>query len=573
VGKLILDRVAGQLVGSATSVVVARLKGDPATKAFEAALAAAVERYATQERLALAAPLLERDGVLSDEAVAGELAQLLLFAREPDPSVIATRWHESLDAVDPGVRLEEEAERLVALLAEELRRTDVFRPALDSRAFDAIASDAASSAESLTAIEDALAEVVDRLAQIGDLMSSRYAAASAPLVGAPVTLRVHVRDETRHIADKTRDFVGREFVRKAIETFTADSPSGFFLVSGDPGIGKTAVAAELVKSGGHAHHFNILKKGVATADAFLSNVCAQLILRHRLPLAELPARATADGGFLEELLDLVVHGDPATSHLIVVDALDEVADPTIPVGANPLYLPPKLPDGVFVIATARERGPWGFEHEGGIEIGSRSKDNRRDIERYLELVAARPTIATSLAARDASVDDFVATLWDKSEGNFMYLHHVVPEIERGAYDPAKLDEIPTGLETYYADHWVRMVGTDPNDWLAHKLPVITTLAVVREPIPIELIASYSGVDRPRVRAVLREWSPFLQDELVEHGGEVRRCWRIYHASFLDFLARKDEIADESGDITDRVGLDHARAAVADDLWSGIADSR
>jgi broad-specificity NMP kinase len=40
-------------------------------------------------------------------------------------------------------------------------------------------------------------------------------------------------------------------------------PAAASLVSGDPGIGKTAIAAELVKSGGHVHHFNILKKGAS----------------------------------------------------------------------------------------------------------------------------------------------------------------------------------------------------------------------------------------------------------------------------------------------------------------------
>jgi hypothetical protein len=46
----------------------------------------------------------------------------------------------------------------------------------------------------------------------------------------------------------TRDFTGREWVFQAIDTWLAD-PKGptFFIITGEPGIGKTAIAARLTQ--------------------------------------------------------------------------------------------------------------------------------------------------------------------------------------------------------------------------------------------------------------------------------------------------------------------------------------
>ena len=40
------------------------------------------------------------------------------------------------------------------------------------------------------------------------------------------------------IADKTKEFVGREYVFDAIEAFIANNPKGYFTIIGDPGQGK-----------------------------------------------------------------------------------------------------------------------------------------------------------------------------------------------------------------------------------------------------------------------------------------------------------------------------------------------
>src|SRR4051794_23719942 len=70
-------------------------------------------------------------------------------------------------------------------------------------------------------------------------------------VVAAVGLRPTVPDTVSAIvADKTRDFVGRDYVFEAIERFLTDNPNGYLTIEGDPGIGKSAILASFVKRTG-----------------------------------------------------------------------------------------------------------------------------------------------------------------------------------------------------------------------------------------------------------------------------------------------------------------------------------
>jgi AAA ATPase domain len=83
------------------------------------------------------------------------------------------------------------------------------------------------------------------------------------------------------IEERTRTFVGREYVFAAIDEALADHEfrSGYVVIQGEPGIGKTAIVGQLVKSRGLVHHFNVAPLGIRSPQVFLSTVCAQLIAR------------------------------------------------------------------------------------------------------------------------------------------------------------------------------------------------------------------------------------------------------------------------------------------------------
>ncbi len=151
------------------------------------------------------------------------------------------------------------------------------------------------------------------------------------------------------------EFVGREYVFDAIREFISGNPSGYFVVEADPGAGKTAMLAEFARREDAIAHYNIRSLGITSASQFLTSVCSQLIERFSLAYHDIPEDATRSGAFLARLLDeaagLLTEGQRL---VIAIDALDEVDMGWHPAGANILFLPPKLPERVFIVMTRRD---------------------------------------------------------------------------------------------------------------------------------------------------------------------------------------------------------------------------
>lgn len=362
------------------------------------------------------------------------------------------------------------------------------------------------------------------------------------------------------IAEKTDGFVGRAYVFSAIESFLARQPKGYFTIEADPGAGKSALLAHYVAQ--HPTclaHFNIRSLGLNRAEQFLERMCKLLIAHANLPHKDLPPEATRDGTYFAKLLkEASVQRQPDTPIIIALDALDEVDATSTPVGTNTLYLPPTLPEGVYIIMTRRRMDRLAFRVNPGVpmevcDLMRYHDESRRDIQAYIRhAIDRRPALRTWIDQHDLQVtpelkvERFIELLSDKSENNFMYLRYVLPELETGAYQNLTVTAIPQGLQSYYEDHWQRMRHNAGDDtWFQYKLPIIVALTEVKTPVSMDLIADFSGVaERSRISAVLSEWTAFLHADQATFQDILVNRYRIYHASFHDFMAQKEEVAEE-----------------------------
>jgi hypothetical protein len=238
----------------------------------------------------------------------------------------------------------------------------------------------------------------------------------------------------------------------------------------------------------------------------------------------------------------------------VIDGLDEVESTR----NNPLYLPSRLPQGVFLVVTTRRDSPnLRIECEQStFDIVHDSDENIVDIEVYIRKeLKLRKGLQDFVAAQKLNDNQFVKDLGKKSEGNFMYLRYVLTEIERGIYKDLILEALPVGLQNYYEDHWRRMGMADRNSQFA-KIKIVYVLAEIRRPASRRLVSDFAREDELTVQVVFDEWQPFLHEQLKDE----HIFYSLYHTSFREFLHRK-EIIKAAG-----ITLNEINALIVENLW-------
>lgn len=382
---------------------------------------------------------------------------------------------------------------------------------------------------------------------------------------ASSSLARHVRNVTWLIAEKTRDFVGREFLFDKVGRKIAEGER-CLLVTAEPGFGKTSFMAELVKRRRHVHHFNRL----ASADSnqtehFLANVTAQLILKYKLPYPVLPVQAQRSSSFLLEICAEAARKLEGDEKLVLmVDALDEVDNGGQAITRNPLDLPEVLPEKCVLLVTCRpataNRPEMNFE--GGpykIELLAGMAENQADIAEFVRRSLDQGQIPAFLHATKLSGDQLVAQLVERSEGNFMYLRYVLDDLQKGRFEAGTIDHLPQGLRNYYQQQWQRLELQAGNRFFDLALPALAALTAIRQPLSASSIAQMIGrpQDRSQIVAMLGSLRQFLRVE--DHPQNPRaKVYQVYHGSFHDFVRCRPEIAELEMDEQVRLFIQESR---------------
>ena len=161
-------------------------------------------------------------------------------------------------------------------------------------------------------------------------------------------------------------------------------------------------------------------------------------------------------------------------------------------------------------------------------------DSQRDVRLYIQnRVNDSGNLRQQIDERQETIITFTDKIAKKSENDFMYLRYILSDIESGLYQDSTLEQLPQGLQAYYANHWQRMEITGDNFTATNK--ILCLLGEVRQPISRRKICRISGEDEYIVQTVLNKWKQFLHEEI--NNDEKR--YIIYHASFRDFLSSED----------------------------------
>jgi serine/threonine-protein kinase len=370
------------------------------------------------------------------------------------------------------------------------------------------------------------------------------------------------------IRKKTEDFTGRAWVFTEIDEFLTNHSSGYFVLTGEPGIGKSSIIAQLAKNHSYIRFF--LERGRGTENV-LPSLCRQISNRYKLRYDPTEDDKTQLDRLIEEVSSQLQTRSTEHDRLVIlVDALDEADWPQRKT-RNVVNLPLVLPERVFFIVTHR-KVPLVLvsadeTDSKTFELKSNDPRNRTDVENYIRRFANKREVQDK---RDMLINR-IDKLWESSEGNFMYLRHVLPAICRGEFDLEEGSVLPQGLSGYYETHWKQMqenTGADA-DWERHYLPVIAYLARQPELQAISWIAEMCNVSTPYVQRVLSHIRPFLDLERVHSDEGPFWGYRIYHASFRDFLEQKHNIQEIEKEKEKEIDLDAAGTAALDRVYNSL----
>lgn len=410
-------------------------------------------------------------------------------------------------------------------------------------------------------------------------------------------------DFSAYIADRTRDFVGREWVFAEIDRWLADRAAPrFFILAGEPGIGKTAIAARLAQIRDlDACHFCIARQAdtvdplsftrflshqLTHIDDFAQNLLegqgvqvevhvdvrenhGQLIgMQIENLIVKAPSAAIAFNRAVLDPLQQLYDGGFDRPLLILVDALDEAVqhrgpETIVDLLANAHGLPPR----VRFVLTSRpaEEALRHFERLDipHVLLAAGGAKNEADVRTYIRhRLETSDRLRLRLAEEVVEPDAFVQQATEASRGSFLYLVWLLRSVEDGMQLLDTSEGFPEGLDGIYREFLrTREVGKDIREWRNQYRALLGVLAAAQEPLTAEQLRRFTGLSAEEVEDSLLDVQQFLDPVQAKEG-----LHGLYHQSLVDFLSNKEQAQEFWIDL---VSIHNRLANHYLDAWGGL----
>jgi hypothetical protein len=396
------------------------------------------------------------------------------------------------------------------------------------------------------------------------------------------------------IAQRAEGFVGRTWVSDQVLEWLDRGTERYFLLTGKPGSGKTALAAWLagagpapqnaesrdrlarVRSTWSAGHFCVGRtQGETINPSRFASALAQQLSDRFSSYATAAVSAIdpeynihqdvkqnwgevigiktntliINGRHPEEVYDLAIRrplefflsSQPSLRICILVDALDEALlyddEDNI---ATLLAGSTNLPKRVRFLLTCRSnerRVIDKFEDVRQLDISSSTyaENNDDDVQSYVLKRLSDP-VQIPIIPAGASVDALAGQLVAAADSNFLYLRFLLDEVQAGQRSLGDLAGLPRGLYALYRGYLDRVIpDVDSRNfaetWLNVYEPLLGSLSVAVPVAPNRLLPRWLDWDKGQVQARLGTVTQVIECTQEYEGG----C-SLFHRSMAEFLS-------------------------------------
>lgn len=351
---------------------------------------------------------------------------------------------------------------------------------------------------------------------------------------------------SRHIAR----FTGRVWLFQRLDDWLEHRPeSRVFWIVGGPGIGKSAITAQLCHRRGDvvASHFCVHgHQDKADSRRVVFSLAYQLAMhlpayQRKLHALALEEEQTKDAQTLFDNLIVAplsgVNPSDDRHRLVVIDAIDEatrdgrneVADF---IARNWSSTPPWLrlvitsrPESEVITRLKRpDLNPFVLDAE--------SEENLTDLRDYLRRDLAKLELSPDAAT--------VAAILAKSEGVFLYVTTLIEELLQGHLSIERVEDFPQGMAGYYQTFFARQF---PNvqQYEREVAPLLGAIIVQREPLPLELLEQVTALSTFELGKRLSKLGSLFPVRNVEENGQTVKTISPFHKSIGDWLIAEDPL--------------------------------
>jgi hypothetical protein len=378
-----------------------------------------------------------------------------------------------------------------------------------------------------------------------------------------------------NIQQLTEGFTGRSQILNEIDHWLQQKDQRFFILTGEPGVGKSAIAAHLTQTredivayhfcqlgdnetvcpsrvlrslaaqldkafhyysealfntikstlSGEAH-INIdkiedLEDGIqSTVKQFkinnvnTSDIANELDILIRAPLAALPELYEKHGKEPPELAIILIDGlDVAVTMEAGVQEDEDLATLFAALSEDE-----SLPSWVRFLFTTRpdRRVLREFEPLKPYLLDERSEENLADIRQYVNQRLSSTTLKQQVAVTPMEAQGWVEQLTERSQGNFRYIKSLLDDLEAERCSLNALSALPLGMKESYAKDFAQRFPED--EWSDRHDLILRTLAEAEHPLTEDELATLTKILPRQLRQDLWGLRQFLDVDLV------RFCW-------------------------------------------------
>ncbi|MCP4544677.1 MAG: ATP-binding protein [Chloroflexi bacterium] len=374
---------------------------------------------------------------------------------------------------------------------------------------------------------------------------------------------------SREIERLTKDFTGREWIFDEIDNWLKHEDKRFFILTGEPGVGKSAIAAQLTQVRPDdiaAYHFCIAgRNSTVRPNTALRSLAAQLgdtlpgygeALANTIKPLYLSVQVNIDvetmtGGEItgvvinhlhasdpKEELDILLCAPlaelsaPPAPMLILVDSLDEAV--TYQGDVNLVTLLAQvddLPSWVrFLCTTRSERRVLSYLNELVPHVlAAESQMNLDDVRQYIDHRVGKKRLRARLEEAEVMPQTLVDRVAKLARGNFLYTNVLLNDVETGQQPLDDLATLPKSLDDIYHRFLRRFTVSE---WEDRYQPLLGVLAAAQEPLTEDQLVGFTRTRRTKVHQYLGILLQFLDKDEDEHG---RTVYALFHQSLRDYL--------------------------------------